>query len=204
MKLYFSPGACSLAPHIILQESGLSFEAIPVNLRTKIYSGGDFRQINPKGSVPVLEIGNGKILTEAAVILQYVSDQKPDARLMPAIGTWERYQCQEWLNYISTELHKGFAPLWNPLTPDAYKEIALKNLSARFEFVNTHLTTNDFLMGSQFTVTDAYLFTVLNWANMLKIDLSPWTAIQKFMEIIKSRPATVAAIEREKQSKEKI
>lgn len=204
LKLYFAPGACSLAPHIALHEAKLPFEAFIVDLKTKVYSGGDYRAINPKGSVPALQLEDGKVLTEASVLLQYIADQNPAAQLLPPAGTWERYQCQEWLNYIATELHKGFSPLWNPLTPDAYKEMATKNLFIRFEYVNSVLSRKDYLMGPDFTVADTYLYTVLNWAHFLRIDLSPWTALVAYLDKIKSRPSTQAALETEKKSKKSV
>lgn len=196
-KLYYSPGACSLAPHLVLEETKLPFELVRVDLRTKTYAGGDFKKINPKGSVPVLELDNQERLTEAAVILQYLSDQKPDAGLVPKWGTWERYRLQEWLNFIATELHKGFGPLWKPDTPAEYKTIALKNLAQRFDYVNVRLETNDYLMGTGYTVADAYLFTVSNWSHFLKIDLSPWPHLQHFMERVRERPATLRALKAE-------
>lgn len=197
MKLYYFPGACSLAPHLALQESKLTFEAYAVDLNAKTYAGGDFKNINPKGSVPALQVDSGEVLTECAVILQYIADRAPTANLIAPAGTWERYRTQEWLNYIATELHKGFSPLWNPATPEDYKKIALKNLTARFEYVNAHLAHNDYVMGAQYSVADAYLFTVINWANFLKIDLAPWTHLQHYLARIQERPATLAALKAE-------
>lgn len=200
-KLYYAPGACSLAPHLVLQELKLPFKLMPVDLRAKTYSGGDFKAINPKGSVPALQLDNGEVLTEAGVILQYVADQAPDANLIPRCGTWERYRVQEWLNFISTEVHKGFGPLWNPDTPEAYKQIAIQNLSQRFDHINAQLGKADYLMGPSYTVADAYLFTVANWSRFFKLDLSPWPHVQKFLERVKQRPATIAAFAAEKLTK---
>lgn len=192
LKLYYAPGACSLAPHLVLQETRIPFDLVRVDLRAKSYAGGDYTQINPKGTVPALQLDNSEVLTEAAVILQYIADQKPEAGLIPRCGTWERYRLQEWLNFIATELHKGFGPLWKPDTPADYKAIALKNLAQRFDYVNARLETTDYLMGN-YTVADAYLFTVSNWGHFLKMDLSPWPHLIHFLERVKQRPATLAA-----------
>ncbi|MDO8519449.1 MAG: glutathione transferase GstA [Deltaproteobacteria bacterium] len=196
-KLYFSPGACSLAPHIVLREADLPFELVRVDLRAKTYPGGDYWKINPKGGVPALGLSNGEILTEDAVILQYLADQKPEMNLAPKAGTMERYRLQEWLNFIATELHKGFGPLWKPNTPEDFKPIVIANLSQRFDLVNHQLEKNDFLMGKSYTIADAYLFTVTRWHQPLKIDLSPWPALGRFMERIKARPATADAFKAE-------
>lgn len=197
LKLYYSPGACSLAPHVILQETGLPFEAIRVDIRAKTYAGGNYYDINPKGGVPALGLDNGEVLTEDAVILQYIADQKPQTNLIPKTGLWERYRCQEWLNYIATELHKGFSPLWQPTTPDDYRQIARKNLELKFNYVNTQLGKQDYLMGNQLSVADAYLFTVINWTNFHKMDLTPWPHLKGFMERMAKRPSTVAALKAE-------
>lgn len=197
LKLYFSPAACSLAPHIVLHECQIPFEPLRVNLKEKTYSGGDYRQVNSKGSVPAIQLENGQVLTEAAVIMQYVADLNPQAGMLPPVGSWERYRCLEWLNFIATELHKGFGPLWKPDTPADYKPVVLTNLTQRLDLVNAHLAHNDFLMGQTFTAADAYLFTVANWSHYLKIDLNPWPNVQKFMERVKARPATMAAMKTE-------
>lgn len=197
LKLYFFPASCSLAPHIALQESGLPYETLAVDLRAKTFSGGDFKKINPKGSVPALQLANGDVLTECAVILQYIADQAPKANLLPANGTWERYRSQEWLNYIATELHKGFSPLWNPATPEEYKVIAINNLEQRFDYLNSHLAKNNFVMGAEYTVVDAYLFTVVNWSRFKEISLSPWANLQTFMTRIQERPATLTVLKAE-------
>lgn len=196
-KLYYSPGACSLAPHLVLEEIKMPFELVRVDLRAKTYAGGDFKKINPKGAVPALELGNGEILTEAAVILQYLGDQKPECNLIPPSHTWPRYRCQEWLNFIATELHKGFGPLWKPNTPADYKSIVLENLAQRLNVMNIQLEKTPYLMGEGYTVADAYLFTVANWSYFLKIDLGPWPALQGFLERVKARPATLAALKAE-------
>lgn len=198
MKLYFSPGACSLAPHIAAYELGLSFQAVKVNTKDKTYEGGgDYWKVNPKGSVPVIELDNGERLTEAAVILQYLADQKPEKNLIPKWGTWERYRAMEWLNFVSTEMHKGYSPLWNKEMPDDAKKIALDNLHKRYKILNPHFEANQFLLGNQFTVADPYLFTVLNWSRHLKIDLTPYPAIMGYIERVKSRPSTMEAMKAE-------
>ncbi|MDO8520203.1 MAG: glutathione transferase GstA [Deltaproteobacteria bacterium] len=197
LKLYFSPGACSLAPHLILREIKLPFELVRVDLKTKTAAGGDYLKINPKGSVPAIHLENGEVLTENAVVLQYLADLKPEAGLIPRAGTWERYRCQEWLNYIATELHKAFGPLFKPNTPAEFKPIVLENLSQRFGFLNAHLGKNDYMMGKVYTVADAYLFAVARWSQPLKIDLTPWPAVVKFMERVKARPATTEAFQAE-------
>ena len=196
MKLYYSTGACSLAPHIILREIGLDFSLELVNLRTGQYKGKSFREKNPKGYVPVLELNNGEILTEGAVILQYLADYKPEKNLLPKTGSMERFRCLEWLNYIATEIHKGFSPLFSD-GPEVEKNKAKEQLAQRLEFVNRHLSGQKFLMGEQFTVADAYLFTVVNWSNYVKLDISPWKALQAFQEEMRNRPSVQEAMKAE-------
>jgi glutathione S-transferase len=202
MKLYFSPGACSLSPHIVLRELGLPFDAIKVDLASKKTSdGSDFKSVNPKGYVPTLLADNGKTLTEGPAIVQYLADLKPESKLAPANGTWERYQLQEWLNFISTELHKQFSPLFNPATPDVVKEAQKAKLAQRFGEIAQTLDKQDFLTGSQFTVADAYLFTVLRWTQFFAIDLAQWPSIARFVERVGQRPAVKAALDFEAASK---
>jgi glutathione S-transferase len=174
MKLYFAPGACSLSPHIVLRESGTLFDLEQVDLKAKqTKSGADYLRINPKGQVPVLQLDNGETLTEGPAIVQYIADQKPTSGLVPAVGSLPRYRVQEWLNYITSELHKSLGALFNPATPADYKELVTKEqLPKKFAYVNLQLAGKQYLMGDAFSVADAYLFTVLNWANFLKIDLS--------------------------------
>jgi glutathione S-transferase len=198
MKLYFVPGACSLAPHIVLREAGLSFDMDKVDPATKkTASGEDFNKVNPKGYVPTLKLDDGSVLTEAQVLLQYVADQKPEAGLAPKFGTMERYRLMEWLNFIATELHKGFGPLWNPQTPEAVRESTKANLAKRFDTLEAHFATKPFLMGDTFTIADGYLFTVVNWANFVKVDMSKWPKIGEFMGRVASRPAVQAALKAE-------
>lgn len=197
MKLYYSPGACSLATNIVLHEVGMKFDLEPVNLKTKHYKGGDFWQVNPKGYVPVLQLDSGEILTEGVAIMQYIADQKPEAGLMPKAGTLERYHAQEWLNFVSSEIHKGFSPLWIPSLPESYRETVLVTLGKRFDYLSNHLSNRQFLMGAQLTAADAYLFTVLSWTGILKVDLTKWPVLLGFMERVKNRPAVQAAMKAE-------
>lgn len=196
--LYFSPGACSLSPHIALKESGLNFTAEQVDLKAKtLKSGGDFLSVNPKGQVPTLRLPSGEILTEGPAIVQWIADQAPQAHLAPANGTTARYHLQEWLNYISTELHKGFSPLFNAATPDAYKAIVKENLGKKFAYLDKHLGSHKFLTGETFTVADGYAFTVVNWTNFVGIDLHPYPNLQAYMARIGSRPKVQDALRAE-------
>ncbi|NHZ88822.1 glutathione transferase GstA [Massilia sp. CCM 8733] len=189
MKLYFSPGACSLSPHIVLLEAGLAFTTEAVDLRKKVTaSGADFSAINPKGYVPALETGQGVLLTEGPAIVQYLADLAPEKNLAPAAGTPERYVLVEWLNFISTELHKNFAPLFRPNAGADLVNYAHSNLALRLGYVERKLDGRDYLTGSQFTVADAYLFTVLNWAGVLKFDLSSFPLVQAFHKRVSERP----------------
>jgi glutathione S-transferase len=195
MKLYFSPGACSLSPHIVLLEAGMEFTTETVDLGKKTTaSGADFRTINPKGYVPALELKDGTVLTEGPVIVQFVADLAPESKLAPAAGTLERYRMMEWLNYISAEVHKSFSPLFNPAASDELKEGARKTLTERFGYLARSLEGRDYLMGSQFTVADAYLFTVLSWAGYVKLDLSGWPAVQAYLGRVGARPAVQQAL----------
>lgn len=204
MKLYYSPGACSLAPHIALREAGLTFEIEKVDLAAKkTERGADYWSINPKGYVPALQLDNGGTLTEVSAILQYVADQKPAANLLPAVGSAERYRAVEWIGFITTELHKGFSPLWKPTTPDAYKAIVLETLAKRLQFVESQLGAQ-YLTGAAFTVADAYLFTVVSWAKPLKVDLTPYAKLRALLERIAARPAVKAAMVAEGLIKEKV
>jgi glutathione S-transferase len=198
MKLYFSPGACSLSPHIVLREAGLAFDTEKVDLGSKqTASGADYRTINPKGSVPALQLDDGQVLTEGPVVVQYLADLVPEKQLAPALGSMERYRLMEWLNFISTELHKSYSPLFNPKTPDATKATVHELLAARYELVNSRLAQSDYLTGSQFTVADAYLFTVTRWSMYVNLDLARWPALQRFQERVAARPAVQAAMQAE-------
>lgn len=201
MKLYYKTGACSLAAHIALVEAGLSYEIEAVDLATKITkTGANFREINPKGAVPALKLKNGEILTEASVILQFIADQNPEAGLIPPAGSMERYRCQEWLNYIASEIHKGIGMLFGVdrlVKTDSAKaelrEAYKAAMTPKLDFISQKLGTGNYLMGEQFTVTDAYMFTVVGWAKYVALDLSPWKNITDYMERVAQRPAVQKA-----------
>jgi glutathione S-transferase len=198
MKLYYSPGACSLSPHIVLEETGLPYEAILASTKShKLQDGTDYYTINPLGYVPFLVMDNGQTLREGPVIVQYLADQAPAKHLIPAAGTLERYRVLEWLNFIGTELHKGFGPLFNPNTPAEYKPAVLAQLRKRFDWVEKELTGKDYLTGSQFCVADAYLFTVSNWAQHVGLDLSDLSQLQAYRQRVGSRPTVQAAMRAE-------
>lgn len=203
MKLYFSPGACSLSPHIVLREAGLDFQAEAVNLAThKTKAGEDYYAVNPKGYVPALKLDNGEVLTEGAVIVQYLADQKPDSRLIPKAGSPERYRVQEWLNFISTEVHKGFSPLFNRDLPEEQKQATRDKLGKRLTFVEKQLEGKPYLSGEQFTVADAYLFTILTWAQPVgKIDLGQWPGVKAYFERVGARPQVKAALDAEQAAR---
>ena len=198
MKLYISPGVCSLAPHIALIAAGLPFSVERVNMKSKaIASGGDFRDINDKGALPALQLDDGRVLTEAAVLLQYIADQAPGANLAPAYGTFERYQVMEWLNYIATEVHKRFTPLFTPGTSLEARAAAWAALAHPLGYLAGKLESRDFLTGSQFSIADAYLFTVLNWALFAKYNLNDWPALQAYQARIGAIPAVQEAMRAE-------
>ena len=196
MKLYYAPGACSLAAHIALNESAIPFALERVDLREHTVRNGDFHAINPKGYVPVLELDNGERLTEAAVILQYIADRNPGT-LAPAFGSMARYRVMEWLNFIATEIHKGLGPLWKPTTPDAYKATVLANVGTRLDHVARTLEDRTYLTGDAFTIADAYLFTIVNWHRFLAFDLDRWPALQRFQARVAARPGVRSALEAE-------
>lgn len=199
MKLYYSPGACSLVPHIALREAGLPFELEKVDIRAKrTESGADFAAINPKGQVPALGLDDGGVLTENAVINQYIADQSPDAGLLPPADTLERYRALEWLTFVTTELHKGFSPLFKPNTPEDYKPVAKENLSARFAHVDRHLADGrPYLTGDAFTAADAYLFVMLTWADKMGLDLSQLASLTAYKERVAARPKVQEALRAE-------
>jgi len=199
MKLYFSPGACSLSPHIVLREAGLAFDLEQVDLKEKkTKAGADYWPINPKGQVPVLQLDSGDRLTEGPAIVQYVADQKPATGLAPAAGSLPRYKLQEWLNYITSELHKSIGALFSPVTPDAYKQLVTKEqLPNKFAYVDQQLAGKQYLLGDNFSVADAYLFTVLNWTNFLKIDISGHANLKAYMARVAARPKVQEALKAE-------
>jgi glutathione S-transferase len=198
MKLYYYPGACSLAPHIVAREAGIDLTLEKVDLANRTTeTGANFAAINPKGYVPALGLKDGSVLTEASAIIQYLADSQSTIGLAPAHGTMERYRLLEWLGFISTEIHKGFGPLWNPATPDAVKAATKERLATRFALLDEALGSQPFLMGDKFTIADAYLFTVVNWTNFHGIDLSPFPNLQAFQARIAARPAVQQALEAE-------
>jgi glutathione S-transferase len=198
MKLYFSQGACSLSPHIVMHEAGLAFEAIPAPTKThQLPDGTDFYTINPLGYVPYLTLDDGRSLHEGPAIVQYLADLVPEKKLAPANGTFERYKLQEWLTFIGTELHKSFSPLFNPAAPDETKEQAKQTLAKRLAWVDSELAGKDYLLGEQFTVADAYLFTVTNWARIVKVDLSTFANLLAYRTRVSERPGVQAAMRAE-------
>lgn len=195
MKLYMKPGACSFASHVVLREAGLPFDLVKVDLATKkTEDGGDFLAVNPKGQVPTLGLDEGGILTEGPVILQYVADKAAAKGLIPAHGSLERYRVLEWLNFVGTELHKTFSPLFRPTTPDAFKALQKDLLAAKFGVLDQHLAGNRFLAGDSFTVADAYAFTVLRWAAPMGLDLAKWPNVAAYVARIAERPAVREAL----------
>ncbi len=198
MKLYYSPGACSLSPHIVLKESGLAFEAVAAPTKThKLADGTDYYSINPLGYVPYLVLDDGRTLHEGPAIVQYIADLVPDKQLAPVNGSWERYKLQEWLNTISTELHKGFSPLFTPGMPAEAKEMAKTRLISRLTWVNGELADKDYLVGGNFSVADAYLFVVAGWGKHVGLDLSGLTHLGAFMARVAARPAVQEALRAE-------
>lgn len=195
MKLYMKPGACSLASHIVLREAGLPFDLVKVDLAAKkTEDGGDFLAVNPKGQVPTLGLDEGGILTEGPVILQYVADKAAAKGLVPAHGSLERYRVLEWLNFVGTELHKTFSPLFRPTTPDAFKATLKELLAAKFRVLDKRLADNRFLAGESFTIADAYAFTVLRWAAPMGLDLATWPNVAAYVARVGERPAVREAL----------
>lgn len=196
MKLFIKPGACSLASHIVIHEAGLKVDVEKMK-DGKTASGADFKAINPKGYVPALQLDDGQVLTESAVVLQFLADKADGTKLLPAQGSMERYRAQEWLNYVATELHKGIGGIFNPGYSDETKDKMRAALKPKFEFLDAHLSKNDFLMGKAFTAPDAYAFTVLNWTKHLKIDLAPYKNIVAFQQRVAARHGVQAALKAE-------
>ncbi|MGC8468989.1 MAG: glutathione transferase GstA [Acetobacteraceae bacterium] len=198
MKLYYSPGACSLAAHIVAREAGLPVAIEKVDLASKkTESGADFAAINPKGYVPALALDDGEVLTEVAAVVQFLADQAPGAGLAPAAGTMGRARLQEWLNFIATELHKGFSPLWNPAAPAEMKEIARQGLARRLGYLDGVLAGREHLLSGGFSVADAYAFTILSWGGYVGLDLAPYPAIVGYMARVGGRPGVRAALREE-------
>jgi glutathione S-transferase len=201
MKLYYSPGACSLSPHIVMHEAGLAFEAVMAPTKThKLQDGTDYYSINPLGYVPMLELDDGTRLREGPAIVQYIADQVPNKNLAPANGTLPRYRLQEWLTFIGTEIHKSFSPLFNPGMPEEGKQIYRDRLANRFAFVDKELAGKEYLMGEHFSVADAYLYTVTRWTKPMAVDIAAFPNLVKHQETVGARPAVQEALKVEKLS----
>jgi glutathione S-transferase len=198
MKLYYSPGACSLSPHIALCEAGIKFDLVKAVLKTHtLADGSDYYQVTAKGQVPLLELDDGARLSEGPAILQYIADHAPASGLAPVAGTMERYRVMEWLNFVTSELHKGFSPRFNPALPQEAKEIFVARLKDKYAFVDARLEGKDYLMGQQFSIADAYLFTVTNWAPNVGVDLTGLKNVEAFSARMKARPAVQDAMKAE-------
>jgi glutathione S-transferase len=198
MKLYYSPGACSLSPHIALLEAGLPYDLVKVDVRAKkLENGDDYYQINPKGQVPALGLDNGEVMTEGPVIVQMIADQAAAKNLAPARDSTERYKLQEWLNFTTTELHKNFSPLFNPAIPDEVKAFFKDRIMGKFKYADEKLAGRDYLMGKQFTVADGYLYTMLRWADGNKMDLSAFKHLMAFKDRVGARPKVQEALTKE-------
>lgn len=198
MKLYFSTGACSLSPRIVLMEAGLPFTAEKVDLKSKrTASGADYLAVNSKGSVPALELDDGQVLTEGSAVVQYLADLKPDSGLAPRAGSFERYRLMEILNYLGTEVHKGFSPLFKPDVTAEARQAAVDNLGKKFDWLAAQLAGRRYLLGEQFTVADAYLFTMLRWSGLLHLDLSRWPVLTAYVARVAERPKVREALQAE-------
>ena len=195
MKLYYAPGACSLSPHIALLEAGLPYDLVKVDVRAKkLENGDDYYQINPKGQVPALGLDNGEVMTEGPVLVQMIADLAAGKNLAPARDSAERYKLQEWLNFITTELHKNFSPLFNPAIPDEVKAFFKDRIMGKFKYADEKLAGSDYLMGKQFTVADGYLYTMLRWAEGNKMDLSALTNLMAYKDRVGARPKVQEAL----------
>ena len=198
MKLYYSPGACSLAPHIALREAGLAFEPVLASTKShKLPDGTDYYGINPLGYVPMLELDDGTRLREGPAIVQYIADLVPTKNLAPANGTLPRYRLQEWLTFIGTELHKQFSPLFNPAMPEEVKTMQREKIGSRLKWIESELKGKQYLMGDNFSVADGYLFTVTNWASRVDIDLAPYPNLTAYRARVAARPGVQEAMKAE-------
>jgi glutathione S-transferase len=197
LTLYYTPGACSLSPHIALREADLEFQLVRVDLRNKkLADGGDWLSVNPKGYVPALRLADGQVLTEGAIIAQYIADLRPEAKLIPPAGTLERYRMLEWMNFIATELHKGMNPLYNVLANDEFKGQLRERLGARFATIADALKDKPYLGGERFSIADGYAFyNMRSWTHVFKQDLGRWPALVDFYQRVAARPAVAAALE---------
>ena len=195
MKLYYSPGACSLAPHIVASEAGVPVDLVKVDLAShKTEDGKDYFAINPRGYVPALALGDGSLMTEASIVSQYIADQKPETGVIPKMGTPERYKAMQWLAFIATELHKQFSPLWDKSTPEATQTALKARIARRLTELDAHLKSHDYLLGKAFSAADAYGFVIVNWSNYLNIDLNPFPAVKAWLARIAERPKVRAAL----------
>ena len=198
MKLYYAPGACSQAVHILLHETGVDHESEMVDLRAKrTATGTDYLTVNPKGAVPALDIGHGEVLTENAAILQYLGDLSGDSTLLPPVGELRRYRVLEWLNFIATELHKGFGPLWNPASSEEAKQGARDMLAKKFDYAEQKLGAGPFVMGEQLTIPDPYLFVMLGWTGYHGIDVTRWPGLVAYASRMRERPAVQVVLRAE-------
>jgi glutathione S-transferase len=195
MQLYFAPGVCSLASHIALREAGAEFDLVRADIKAhKLADGGDFYAVNSKGSVPVLKLDDGQVITEGPAILQYIADKYPDAKLAPANGTLERTRVQEWLNFVTSELHKTFTPLFDPKADPKVKEYFQALLAKKLGWLDGALRGKTYLNGNDFTIADAYAFVVINWTNFIGVDLAPYPNVQQFQARVAARPKVQEAL----------
>ncbi len=195
MKLFYKPGACSLASHIVLRESGVDFTLEKVDLANKrLENGGDFFNVNPKGQVPAVQLDDNTLLTEGTAIMQYIADSVPDRQLLAPVGSITRYKALEWLNYVATELHKGFTPLFRPDTPEEYKPAVRAQLEKKLRFIEEALSDKQWINGLRFTIADAYLYTVLRWARAVKLTMDDLSNVNAYMDRVAARPAVIAAL----------
>jgi glutathione S-transferase len=195
MKLYYSPGACSLAAHIVASEAGVPVDLVKVDLGShKLADGTDYYSVNPRGYVPAIKLDDGSVMTEASVLTQFIADQKPDSNVIPKMGTKERYKAMQWLAFIATELHKQFSPLFDKSTPEATQNALKAKIVKRLGELNEHLKSNDFILGKTFSAADAYGFAIINWTNFVNIDLKPFPAIQAWFARVAQRPKVHAAL----------
>jgi glutathione S-transferase len=198
MKLYYFNGACSLSPHIVAVEAGIPITLVKVDVKTKkTADGADYLAINSKGAVPALQLDDGRVLTEGPAIVQYLADSKPDSKLAPKAGSFERYQLMEILNYITSEIHKTFSPLFNPATSSEIREATTATLGKKFDWISNFLGKKQYLLGDTFTIADAYLFTVVNWTNFVKVDLSKWPVLVAYQARVAARPKVQEALKAE-------
>lgn len=198
MKLFYSPGSCAMSPHIVLSEAGVDYQLNRVDLSTKTTEDGrPLKEINPQDAVPVLLLDGGETLTEGAAIVQYIADQRPEAGLLPPAGTLARARVQQWLNYIATEMHKAHVPLFKTDYPQSSKDLAIASIKRAYDFVSAALADRYYLVGDEFSVADAYLFTIVNWHNFIGLDLTPWPVLVAYQQRIAARPAVQKAMREE-------